>query len=99
MIDKLLRDNFFNGVMLGFLSITLNYILLSSAVKAINSSILRTALDPPKLQLIILAMNIILFRFLMVNWKRVKTGSGLLVAIFASTMWYIYNNKSLIFPG
>jgi hypothetical protein len=92
------KDSILLGLLIGILSITLDYIVLVGIDRLVDATtgyghILRA----PRLQLIILAMNIILFRFMMIKWEKPESGRGILLAIVLVGVCYIYNNKSILF--
>jgi hypothetical protein len=89
-------DSLIAGLIIGILSIALNYIFLLNLNRLLFHFTEKDYLQPPKLQLIILGINMILFRYLMVTWNKPRTGKGLLLLIFITTGWYVYNNKPLL---
>jgi hypothetical protein len=97
MPNKILRDSVLTGVFVGMLSIILDYILLYNLDRLISYlSGHDILLKEPKLQLLILAVNIILFRFFVVKWKKIETGKGVLLAIIVTAAWYISTHKMFI---
>lgn len=94
MIDRLLRDSILGGIVIGIISITLNYIVLFNFDKsymAITEN--RSLFPPPRIPLIILAVNILLFRFMMVKWNRTQTARGLLLMLFIAMAGYMLNRN------
>ena len=94
MINRLLRDSILVGMFIGIISITLNYIVLlnfDNSYMAITDN--RSLFPSPRIQLIILAVNILLFRFMMVKWNREQTARGLLLVIVIAMAAYMLNRK------
>ena len=94
MIELLKQDNFFSGIIYGLLCILISYFLMLGISKLYFNHYQNDLLQPPKLQMIVLAINIIIFRFVMV--RKIETGKGMLLAIFLTTIIYIINNRSII---
>jgi hypothetical protein len=95
MIERFLKDSLFNGILLGTLSVLLDYVFLYNVDRVINlATSYGHVLKAPRLQLIILGVNIILFRFLIVRWQRIETGKGVLLVLIAATGYYIYNRHN-----
>lgn len=94
MIKFLLRDSILSGILFGFISISLDYILLCNFDRWYQSVTGNYSLFPaPRIQLIILAVNILLFRFLLVRWNRSETARGLLLVIVVAMAGYMLNRK------
>jgi hypothetical protein len=91
-LEKWIKDSFLFGLLFGIVSIVFFFYLVSfirSAViyKTFNQLFLR----PPAVQMIATALNIIVFRILMINLHKEKTGRGFLfitVIIFLSYFFY-----------
>ncbi len=98
MRERIFRDSVITGIILGLFSISLEYLLFYNFDKLINyftagGHVLKT----PRLQSLILAVNVILFRFVMINWKKPATGKGLLLVLLCITGIYLHINKTSIF--
>lgn len=50
-----------------------------------------------RIPLIVLALNVIVFRFLIVKWKMMETAKGVLLVIFLAVLVYMTNQKYLFF--
>ena len=97
MIERFLGDSILAGIMIGLFSITLNYILLSNLNDVFgNFDSTKNILKEPRLQLVILLINVFLMRFMMLRWNRMRTGSGILIALFGAMIWFLYNNKQIL---
>ncbi len=94
MIDRLQRDSILSGIVIGVISITLNYLALYNFDRGYQSVTGHSSLlIAPRIQLIILAVNIILFRFMIVKWNKQETARGLLLTLFVSMAGYMLNRK------
>lgn len=94
MINRLLRDSLLSGVVIGIVSIILDYVFLFNFDKGYQSLTGNsTFLQPPRIQLIILAINILLFRFMIVKWNRYHTARGLFLVIIVAMAGYVLNRK------
>jgi hypothetical protein len=97
MIDRFFRDSIPAGIAIGLVSISLNYILLFNMDVMLNRfEVTRNILREPRLQLIIVLVNIFLLRYLMVSRNRMQTGSGILIVLFVAMVWYLYNNRHVL---
>jgi hypothetical protein len=45
----------------------------------------------------VLALNVIVFRFLIVKWKMMGTAKGVLLVVFLAVLVYMTNQKYLFF--
>lgn len=94
MTNHLLRDSILLGVGIGIVSIVLDYIFLFNFDKGYQSLTGNSSfLLPPRIQLIILAINILLFRFMIVKWNRYNTARGLLLVIVIAMAGYVLNRR------
>ena len=94
LINRLLRDSILSGMVIGIISITLDYFVLFNFDKGYQSFTDNSPLFlSPRIQLIILAINILLFRFMIVKWNREQTGRGLLLVIVIAMAGYMINRK------
>jgi hypothetical protein len=88
---KLNKDSFLSGVLLGLITITASYYLLTGLrTLLINYTGNYQTLRPPAVQLLAMLVNIILFRFLIINYKKEQTGKGLLFITVILTFIYFY---------
>jgi hypothetical protein len=93
-----IKDSFGIGILIGFLSIALNYIVLTGVDRLIyRTTDMGHVLKAPRMQLIILAVNIFLFRFMMVKWEKVESARGVFLSVILVSGWYILTNKSVLF--
>jgi hypothetical protein len=98
MLKELLRDSFFLGILIGLAMMTITYYTFVNYDEMMGQfTTIRIKLYPPRLQLIILALTLILFRFMMVKWNMIKTGKGLFLTIFLITMIYFFNHRYKFF--
>lgn len=89
-----MRDNFFIGFLLGWISIGLDLLLLKGTDYLINAvTSYGHILNDQRTALVTLAFNVILFRFLIVKWNRIQTGKGLLLTIIIATLIYGFRSK------
>ena len=96
MLNKLKQDSIYSGLFWGFLSMAGGYYVLFFLIGFINQILNTSYLPAPKLQLILLAVNVIIFRFVMLSLKKTETGKGILVVIFFSTLIYLISHKEII---
>ncbi len=98
MFKKIVRDSFLLGIFAGIvISAIAYYSYMKYEVIMGSAGTLRIKLFPPRLQLIILALSLILFRFMMVRWNMIKTGQGLFLTLFFVTIIYFFNYRYKIF--
>ena len=96
MSDRLIRDNILVGIIIGWISIGLDFLVLFGLDHLIYQfSSYGHLLNTRRFVLIILAINIIIFRFMMVKWNRIQTGKGLFITIITATLIYIFQHKTL----
>jgi hypothetical protein len=50
-----------------------------------------------RIPLMVLALNVIVFRFLIVKWKMMGTAKGVLLVVFLAVLVYMTNQKYLFF--
>ena len=90
-LEKRIKDSFAFGLLTGTISLVVFYYLLTGIRSWLvdhydNPYILR----PPTVQLIAVAFNIIIFRFLMINYQKEKTGKGILFITVIMTLGYFF---------
>jgi hypothetical protein len=85
-----IKDSFLVGMVSGLFSIFCFYFLISFIRNVLvnyygNEAIMR----PPVVQLLTMLMNVIIFRLLMINFDREKTGKGFLfITVLASLVYF-----------
>ena len=95
--ESKIRDKFFYGVIFGITSIGLEYLLLLGLKMILESKFNSVhLLDSLRIAFIILAFNIILFRIIIVNWDKPKTGKGVLMSIIVAAVIYALLHKNYI---
>lgn len=90
MLEKIKKDNFLFGFVMGLLIPLLVFI----AVYAIDAYLadlkqVKTVIKDSTKYIIGVFINLILFRLYMVNWKMDETGKGLLAMTFILAMVYV----------
>ncbi len=96
MFSRIKKDSFITGMLLGIIPVTLGYYTFTNYHELMEGTgTLQFKLYPPRLQLIILAISLIVFRFMMVKWNMVKSGKGFFLLIFFATIIYFifYRDK------
>jgi hypothetical protein len=88
---KLIKDSFVIGMLGGLVSIFSFYYIISAIRSLIisyygNEYIMR----PPVVQLLTMLMNVIIFRLLMINFEKEKTGKGFLFITVLMTLAYFF---------
>lgn len=99
MISSQLKNSFLTGVAMGSIVLFCSYYSFIHFNELMNSAseTLMLKLAPPKLQLIILGLVVVFFRFMMVNWGMEKTAKGLLVTVFSGMIFYfLYHRYKII---
>jgi hypothetical protein len=92
------KDSFLLGIIIGMLfSGIAFYSFIYYDELMSGSSYWNVKLYPPRLQLVLLALTLVLFRFMMVTWNMMKTGKGLFLTIFIVTIVYFFNQRYKIF--
>ena len=85
------KDSFIVGLVGGSISLVAFYFLLNTIrVAIINHYENPYLMKPPTMQLITMAINVIIFRILVVNYDKEKTGKGLLFITVLATLGYFY---------
>ena len=98
MFKKYFSDSFQLGFLFGCIPVAacyflwVNYDLIMSFLGNLKFS-----LYPPRVQLIVLAISFIIFRFMMVKWNMIKTGKGFFITIFTSFVIYCIINRNKLF--
>jgi hypothetical protein len=86
-----IKDSFLLGVISGLLALILFYSSLSGirylSVRCLNTELI---LRHPSLEFITILINIILFRFITVNFDKEKTGKGFLLSTIVVSFVYFY---------
>jgi hypothetical protein len=86
-----LPDNFLFGIVTSVLCLGLIcFLLYAIRMIVIEHYGYSSALEEPKLQLIAVAVNVVLFRFIMVSLKKEKTGRGILFMTVLLTFVYLF---------
>ncbi len=86
-----LSDTTLSGIVLGIILIPIFYFfaeLLRSGIVSIKND--EYILRPPTSQLIALLFSMLVFRVLMINWKKENTGKGFLIVIMLGVISYFY---------
>jgi cytochrome bd-type quinol oxidase subunit 2 len=85
-----LPDNFLFGIVTALLSLGLCCFLLYGLRMVVAHYGYSNAFEEPKLQLIAVVVNVLLFRFVMVNMKKERTGRGILFITVLLTFLYLF---------
>lgn len=96
MIEKLKQDNLYIGILIGIVLMVTGYFVLFYVNEWCTTTFEKNYLPAPKLQLLLVAINVIVFRFVMLTFKRHETGKGILVVIAFTTIFYIITHHSII---
>ncbi len=96
MLNKLKQDSIYTGLFWGFVSMIGGYYVLFFLTEYVNSLFDTDYLPAPKLQLILLAINVLVFRFVMLSIKKMETGKGILIVIFFTSLIYLITHKGII---
>ena len=67
MIEQLKQDNIFIGLIYGLVCVAITYTVAYLANELYFICCQYNLLQPPKLQIVVLALNLILFRFVIFN--------------------------------
>ncbi|CAN5460176.1 hypothetical protein BH11BAC1_BH11BAC1_22950 [soil metagenome] len=91
MLNKLPQDNFLLGLFTGIASLFLSWL----ALRAIRMALVDYYGNPyffpsPRIELITMLINLILFRVVIVNLKREKTGRGILFSTVVASMIFFF---------
>ena len=98
MFREFLKDSFISGIVVGLMISAIAYYTFVNYQEIMEGTgILKIKLYPPRMQLIILALSLVLFRFMMVKWNRIKTGQGLFLTIFLTTILFFLNHRYKFF--
>jgi len=93
------KDTVGNGILFSILLITTSTLLLLGFETFWTDFLGYTSFlnTNSRIPLIVLALNVIVFRFLIVKWKMMETAKGVLLVVFLSTLLYMTNQKYLFF--
>jgi hypothetical protein len=88
---KKLPDNFWFGMLTGLLCLGISYFLIYSLrLVVVNYNGNPYSFAEPRVQLIAILINVILFRFMMVTFQKEKTGRGILFTTVLLTFIYFF---------
>ncbi|MEO8086165.1 MAG: hypothetical protein ABI763_05070 [Bacteroidota bacterium] len=91
MLNRLPQDNFLLGLFTGIASLFLSWL----GLRAIRMALVDYYGNPyffpsPRIELITILINLILFRVIIVNLKKEKTGRGILFSTVVSSMIFFF---------
>lgn len=91
MWNKLPEDNFLLGLLMGIATMVLSFLLLRSLRLALVNHYGNPYFFPaPRIELITILINVIIFRIMIVNLQRERTGKGILfVTVILSMLFFI----------
>jgi len=98
---KLPQDNFFFGLLAGIASLVLSYLLLRSVRLMFVEHYDNPYIFPaPRVELITILINVILFRIVIVNLNKDKTGRGILFStvILSITFFFLFYKFNFRLP-
>ena len=86
------KDSFIIGLISGFISLFVIYFVLTFLrSKLISYSGNPFILRPPQVQLITMLINVIIFRILIINFDKEKTGKGFLfITVIATLVYFLF---------
>ncbi len=94
MVNLLKNDKVANGVVIGIITSLFSFGVLTAFGKLFeNYPIELSLLKHPRIECLLLAINIILFRFLIVKWDRLEIAKGFFLILFLSFLIYLYALK------
>jgi hypothetical protein len=99
--NKLPGDNFFVGLLAGITTLTLFYFGLRSVRHALAGHYGDPYFFPaPRIELITILLNIILFRVVIVNLEKEKTGKGILfiTVILSVAFFFLFYKANFRLP-
>ena len=95
MLERLKKDNLVTGIMIGWFSISLDYLVIIGLNKILVYFGSVFIINNKLIAILILTTNIILFRLMIVNWKRIQNGKGVLISLLLAVFLYsCWNNIS-----
>ena len=84
-------DNIYIGIVLGAVSLCVGYYFFLFANTLLVQYNVLYALPPkPKIHLMSLFVTVIIFRMLMIKWKKTEAGRGILFAMFVALILYYF---------
>ncbi len=91
MWNKIAGDNFLLGLFVGIISLVLSYLLLRYMRLMMVQHYGNPYFFPsPRVELICILINILLFRFSVVNCKKEKMGKGILFSTVIISLTYFF---------
>ena len=86
-----LKDSLAVGILIGFILIP-GFYFLAQFIRSLIVSMKgdQYILQPPTVQLIALLFSIIVFRILMINWKKENIGKGFLMVVMIAVITYFF---------
>jgi hypothetical protein len=93
------KDTVSSGILLSVLLISTSTVLLLGFETFWTDFLRYTSFlnTNSRIPLIVLALNVIVFRFLIIKWKMMETAKGVLLVVFLATLLYMTNQKYLFF--
>lgn len=93
-MEWLKKDSIFNGVLMGMLTFISTYSIVTG-IEWLKWKYLHlpSNLFAPRLQLLMLFMNMLLFRWIMISKAQTEKGRGVLLITFITTIVYVYTHK------
>jgi hypothetical protein len=86
-----IKDSFVLGIIGGLISsVIFYYIMTAIRVKLIEHFSNENIMRPPVIQLLTMLVNLIVFRILMINLEKEKTGKGFLFVTVLLTLAYFF---------
>jgi hypothetical protein len=90
-LERWNKDSFLMGIIAGLVSSVIFYFILNAIRFAvINYYGNPYMLKPPTVQLLVMMVNVILFRLLMINLDKEKTAKGFLFVTVLVSLGYFY---------
>lgn len=90
----MIRNSYANGFFLGLIYVAVTFFSWKKFELLLpTDGTLKARLQPPALQLILLAIIIVLFRFMMLKWNLPKTGIAMFIVVFVATFLAFLNNR------
>ncbi len=96
MIARLKNDSIPTGIFLGIVSIALCIGIIFLVQDYYADQFNYRYLQSPRLQLILLAINLIIFRLVMLRYKKFETGKGMLLVLFITTIIYLILHRQFL---
>jgi Mn2+/Fe2+ NRAMP family transporter len=96
MLSKLKQDNLYAGLFWGFICVAVSFAIIFMIKEYVGYPYQYNFLQSPKPEVVLLAINVLIFRFVMLSFKKFETGKGMLLVFFLTTVLYLVTHRYIL---